>query len=548
MELTNSRFIHTKMWMPRLTETLVIDKMKNKIFDKTTKFQIGGQPGMRTQFHLFVVKSVMAVRENRDEGAILTLIDIQKFFDKQNLVDAMDSLFESGVNEKCYRIWYKLNQNTKISVRTGAGCTEIGYAGGVTGQGGSGAALASALNLDSGVNSYFAGSKDEDCYGGIRLQPLSYIDDLLRCTNNVSCTRAGNIKLSMFLEEKQLEAHPKKTCYILIGSKKLKKNVRKEIEVNPFVLGKVAIKEKVCDKYLGDILSSGGVADSIDATVDEREGRVKGAIRELAALCEDFRMQITGGMMGALDLYESCIIPSLMANSGTWFGIREKMVERLEKIQNTFVRSLLRLPMSTPKPCLRAVCGLLGMKWRIWLEKINLVNNIRRAEDGTLAKQVLEVQIRFGWPGLASEVANLCQVLALPNVGVTEVDKKVIKDAIRMHHLRELKKELSKYKKVENMANMDLRKPQDYLSNRSLHYCRTACRLQTQMFDCRANMPGKYGGLTECMNCVWGQVESQQHLEICPAFANLRVGKDLELNADDRVKYFMELENIRNLV
>ena len=61
-------------------------------------------------------------------------------------------------------------------------------------------------------------------------------------------------------------------------------------------------------------------------------------------------------------------------------------------------------------------------------------------------------------------------------------------------------------------------------------------------------MPGKYGGLTECMNCVWGQVESQQHLEICPAFANLRVGKDLELNADDRVKYFMELENIRNLV
>ena len=43
-------------------------------------------------------------------------------------------------------------------------------------------------------------------------------------------------------------------------------------------------------------------------------------------------------------------------------------------------------------------------------------------------------------------------------------------------------------------------------------------------------------------------MESQKHLKICLAFANLRVGKDLELNVDDRVKYFMELERVRNLI
>ena len=81
--------------------------------------------------------------------------------------------------------------NTQIEVRTGSGLSARGLAGPVTGQGGGGAALASALNLDLGVQLYFEGSKDEDCYGSIRLQPLSYIDDVIRSSQNV--IRGGTI-------------------------------------------------------------------------------------------------------------------------------------------------------------------------------------------------------------------------------------------------------------------------------------------------------------------------------------------------------------------
>ena len=61
-----------------------------------------------------------------------------------------------------------------------------GLAGPVTGQGGGGAALASALNLDMGLNSYFQGSKDEECYGTVRLQPLVYMDDTARASDSVT--------------------------------------------------------------------------------------------------------------------------------------------------------------------------------------------------------------------------------------------------------------------------------------------------------------------------------------------------------------------------
>ena len=75
-------------------------------------------------------------------------MDIGKFFNTQNLVDAKHTLQKAKVKNKWYRVWYKLNENTLIEVKTGAGMSSQGLAGPVTGQGGWKAALASALNLD----------------------------------------------------------------------------------------------------------------------------------------------------------------------------------------------------------------------------------------------------------------------------------------------------------------------------------------------------------------------------------------------------------------
>ena len=60
--LDNSRFIHLKEWLPRICEALAVREMKEAIFEAGTKYQIGGCPGQRTQFHLFVLKSLIAMK------------------------------------------------------------------------------------------------------------------------------------------------------------------------------------------------------------------------------------------------------------------------------------------------------------------------------------------------------------------------------------------------------------------------------------------------------------------------------------------------------
>ena len=47
---------------------------------------------------------------------------MEKFFDKESLLDTMYTLkTKADVDNKDYRLWYKLNENTRIRVKTSVG-------------------------------------------------------------------------------------------------------------------------------------------------------------------------------------------------------------------------------------------------------------------------------------------------------------------------------------------------------------------------------------------------------------------------------------------
>ena len=236
-------------------------------------------------------------------------------------------------------------------------------------------------------------------------------------------------------------------------------------------------------------------------------------------------MQAVGGCQSALDLYESCIIPSLLTNAGTWVEMSEKAVNMLDSTQETFARVLLALPILAPQASLRAALGLLEGKWRIWEAKLLLLQAIRRQEEGGLAREVLEEQVDMGWPGLASEVSSICKELKIPDATKEDVDKETIKKAVKYHHLTQLKKELTG-DKLQEMANTDVSERRAYTSWSVLE-CRMAYRLETRMFICRANMPTMFKRDLTCRACTpeadqggAGPIEDQEHLEVCTGYAS----------------------------
>ena len=103
-DMGNYRNIHTKMDIPKLFGFMVISPAKVPIIKNMSKYQIGTVPGHRSQEHLFVMKNVISLYENYKQPVIVQLYDIQKFFDREMLVDGLDAVYNSGVKGKLYRL------------------------------------------------------------------------------------------------------------------------------------------------------------------------------------------------------------------------------------------------------------------------------------------------------------------------------------------------------------------------------------------------------------------------------------------------------------
>jgi hypothetical protein len=238
--------------------------------------------------------------------------------------------------------------------------------------------------------------------------------------------------------------------------------------------------------------------------------------------------------------------------------IKDQTVKRLDEIQDLFGRALLQVPQSSPRLATRAALGLQGMQWRVWEAKILLVLAIWRQEDGCLAREVLQEQVRMGWPGLGSEVQAICQAIGIQDATEekTTLEKEDVKEAIKMNHLKYLK-ETMRGEKLRILAQTHMRERKEY-TKYSVEECRMAFRLETFQFDCRANMPTRYGRDLRCRACCpldggepgpggaarEDHVESQEHLEVCKAYAELWQGLGPH-TPQSRCRYFRKLKLMR---
>ena len=102
-------------------------------------YQIGGLPGHSILEHLLTLKTVMARIEELKECVIFLIMDIISFFDKEDIYDCLETMEELEINKKTVRMWYLLNRNTRISVKTAFGMTMAAELGDCLGQGTSGA-------------------------------------------------------------------------------------------------------------------------------------------------------------------------------------------------------------------------------------------------------------------------------------------------------------------------------------------------------------------------------------------------------------------------
>ena len=540
--LKNNRFLHMKQVLCRSIDALVVDKMRPPLINSATIYQLGGLPGHSILEHLITLKMIMARVEDIGIGIIFLIVDIMSYFDKEDIYDCLETMETLKVNKKAARLWFKLNQDTEVAVKMPCGMTETAKVGDCLAQGTSSAGLVSQANLDHGLNRYFSGSKDVLCYGGIRIQPLSFQDDIGSPCSDVSMARVQSTFISSIFQEKTLEAHPDKTCYLILGSEKFKKEAQEEMDTCPIQFNKFTLQEKKADKYLGQVIKS-NLSESALATVQQRSGKIKGATMQIKAIIEDFRMQALAGLMAARDLWEHALLPSLLSGAGTWLGNIKETEDFCDGLQDFFWRVILEIPESSPKIALRCEPKMIGMKWRIWEEKCLLLKQISRLEDRSLAKIMCHEAKENDWPGLNKEVKDICKEIKIKDIGKNEISKTEIQEAIFNSHYNDMKEQLKESKKLADIKNEDFRFVQPYFLDKSVANGRLAFRIRTKMVKkIPGNFKNQYKNNENGLKCRYcsESVMTQAHCISCPGLEEMRDGLEL-YNMEDLVIFFRRL-------
>lgn len=529
LSLNNMRFIHMKAWKPKLLECLVTEKMKPKIVDATPKFQLGGMPGASSVEHLVVLKTWMKMKEIKKENGIFMCFDMAKFFDKESLLDCMDTLnTKAKVDSKSYRLWYKLNESTEIRVKTSVGLSDTAKIEDSIGQGSGGAALVSSLNIGAAMHDTFPHEASTKI-GHVGLNNLIFQDDISKLNDSLEQARKDCQKIDRTLESKLLSLNYDKSKYMIIGSTKYRNKTLKELEKSPMKMGSSTIDHSSSEKYLGDIIHEKGCKESITQTIQDRT-------RKLISKCEDIIQIAEAPIMGGLrkgnvafKLFEAQIVPALLHNCESWIGIDHKHVELLQKFQERFIRRVLRLPDSTPKAILQHDTGMWPMEWRIKLKKLVFVNKIMKKSDSNIAKNILSMDILYNFKGLAWECYDVCRVIGMDplDVWLGYAPNFMMKRWINEHIWNTNEAEMKKLKKVADRLSDN---PHDYsyLNTMNLYHSRIWFRYRARCIaGVKANAKRSHADLS-CRFCVSGPPEDQEHLEVCEGMRYERRGLDMQ--------------------
>ena len=525
---------------------IITHELKLQAMENVSKFQIGAISGHRAQEHLFTIKSVISLYISQGKGLILSLYDISKYFDRENLKDCMGELYKANVKGKLYRLIYTLNKDTEVSVKTPVGITESAAVGEGLGQGTNEGAIVSSINLDGGVKESFEDSDKEVLYIDVKVNPCLFQDDIARLAENIDSVKEGNRRLETMAETKLLDYNIDKSNSIIIGSRKFRKNIKEKLETNPLMFCGKTMKISESDiKYLGDYLSF-SLAESVFTTVQKRKGLTMRQISEIRITIEDIRSNQLGGILTGIDIWNLAVVPFLYNNSECCVDIPKKAMNVLNSIQNTFFVSLFGTSKGCPIPILYWDTGILTPENLIIYKKLLFNHHLNQLSDDCLAKEILVIQKENELPGLAKECTEYMSELGIdsdPSDNTKTQWKKICKNRIHEKNRTELLTRISSYKKLDYSRICEEQYGlHPYLSSMNLSFARTFFASRSHMLrTVQMNFKRKTTFAANLYKCTCMEDDYQEHLISCPSYAHLREGLDLEGSDTDLVRYYQRV-------
>ena len=517
-EVSNHRFLHLKGWAAKIFEKLLMKTVESKVRRATPPLQQGGQPGGSTTDHLVSTMTVIKMQTRRKKPAVMTLMDIQKCFDKCKLNDILYEFGQAGIKGRQLRLIKQFNEKTNIVIQ---GDVDSGRSASIensVGQGTNGAVDGAALMMARVLEQHFGGDETKIKLGEIEVDPTGYVDDVANLRDTVDGAKEAGRRMTKAVDELSLKAHPTKTVNIVIGgTKKSRELLKRELEEDPMRIQGFAVKSVEDDVYLGMKFSEGGCKESIDASIEARRAKALIKTKMAKLILKDLRIQAVGWLDTARTLYQQTILPTLTYSSIAWIQMSQRQRDRIEAAQRHCLYELLEVRKTASYAAILLELGLTRINHFINQLKINYVAKLVQDKPGDQVMKILRQQ-RAENPedGLLKEVAELCGKYGLADCTEEWVDPDLVREEINYAGMEEV------WMEVMNSTKIPLHV--DFQKGRKSYFGRVKTEAKLMFFmnigelnlrsNRRREATAKFGGI-QCLVGVCCGDDTLKHIEQC---------------------------------
>ena len=272
--------------------------------------------------------------------------------------------------------------------------------------------------------------------------------------------------------------------------------------------------------YLGDVISEKG---SIDETINQRGQKATGITTQIASILSSiclgsFNFDI------AIVMREAKFVNAILTNSEVWHNVQMKHVESLEASDLGLLRKILDAHSKTAKEAFYLELGILPLRFHISMRRFMYLWHLLHRDTVELIQKVYSAQnceINKGdWAQIIQQERDKYEVTETDEE-IAKLSKpkfrKVIKQKIKSHAIKYLKKMSEPHSKSAGIQNNSLKK-QPYFQDRrfSKDDVQLLFTLRTKMLECKSNFSALFDQQLHCRLCnLEGSVENEDHLLEC---------------------------------
>ena len=509
MLLDSDRGIFTSTVLNCILQKLLLRDNYEEVDANLSDSNIGARKKKNIRNNTFVMNSVIHDAITNNKAIDIGVYDYQKMFDSMNLCVTTNDVYDVGIQDNHLSLMYASDSLSKVAIKTPVGLTQRVDILKTVNQGEVLSPLKATISVDSIARDQME-NLDEHLYryqGEVAIPPLGCVDDQITVSECGMDSAMVTSHINTMTNLKRLQFGPAKCFKLHIGKicggcpdnyidtwqlEKISDEVVSLFEMLDVESDRHLIELVEAAGYLGDVLQSSG-KNTLNIETRRKRGLV--AVNVIMSKLE----QLTLGpyyFQTAVIFRNSLLLSTMLTNVESWFGLTDKEVETLEKVDEQLMRRIMSAHSKTAIPALYLELGCVPIRFIIMQRRIGFLWYILNEPENSLIRNVFNSQLAHPAKGdWCTQVRGDLEKLglhisfeALARWSVNEL-KSVLKSSVRKEgfkYLLECQKDKSKIKDIKYSSL----KLQDYLGHQRFTTIKEKCLLfkaRTRMMDLKSN-------------------------------------------------------------